>query len=593
MILFTYFNSLSLKELLLEKRNVKLMEVAAVLEDKLKTSFDSILISENATKLSKKEQVEILNEHLQPLIMDTVKSYPGYGMGFYCRKLEGMVAMGPKFDPNLLGKAVNNSPKIKLYKTGLFQMGYVRGITWGGKTIMALDYPIYRNGKLIGHAWANKKVEDIDRQFYLAFFRNCLVIFLIWLIVIGVIGWLFKRLEINLNKLYSQISDYQDNFNSFKEFPELLPVLETVIQLRNRLKEETIQCRNEAQKLNQLIDLCPVYITVIDGQEKIVKINKAYMDFLRKLGLKVNLIGEHFSVISEFFGRDYKEASIIHAFKGEQVETYTQLGGLTLICSAMPIKDTETNSNIGAISVYYDITEYEKMREEIVRLDRLNIVSQMAASVAHEIRNPMSAIRGYAQLLMRRLGEEHSKYFNIILEELDRANSIIGDFLSLAKNKHTEKEQRFINDIINDIYPLIYGEAVEKEITVRLDLPTDVPSISINEREIRQVILNLVRNAIEAMTEKGNLTIKTKAIKGGIQLVISDTGCGISKENLGKIFSPFYTDKDNGTGLGLSVCLSIIERHQGSIEVESQEGVGTTFTITLHNSIIDQENKEL
>lgn len=592
MLIFVYFDSSKQRELLLSKKKGKLLEIASALEDKMDTSFDSILISENATKLTKNQQVQILNKHLQPLIMDTAKHYPGYSMGYYCRKLDCIVAVGPKLNHDLLGKTVKNQPILRLYKTDHLQTGYAKGVTRNGNpNIILVNLPIHNEGKLIGHTWANSKIDDIYRDFYLSLLKSLLIIFLIWLTVISIIGWAFKKLETNLQDLSLQIANNQDNPNSFKDFPELLPVLQTVTQLRNKLKAETIQCENEVQKLNQLIDLCPIYITVIDDQEQIVKINKAFRDFLNGSGLKENLIGKHVRVISDFFGIDYNETRIIHALKGVEGDNYPQIEGLTFICNAVPIKDTQTNKNIGAIAVYSDITEYEKMREEITRLDRLNIVSQMAATLAHEIRNPMSAIRGYVQLLMRKLNNEHSKYFYIILDELDRANSTITDFLSFARNKDTEKKQEILNDLISEIYPLFYGEAVNKEIKVKLDLANNLPSININGKEIKQIILNLARNSIEAINKCGILTIETKSLGEEVQLVVSDTGCGIPKEKLDKIFSPFYTDKDNGTGLGLSVCLNIIEKHQGNITVESKEGVGTTFTITFSNKTTNQENK--
>lgn len=584
MLIFAYYDAIKLKGLLLGKRSNKLMEVASILENKLPTSFNNILISENAVKLSKKEQVQILNRHLQPIVDKVAQTCPGYGLGFYSRKLDCIVAVGPKFNPNLLGKTVSNPPKLKLYETGKFQIGYVQGFTWiDNPTIMALNHPIYYNGQLIGHSWANTKTEDINRDFYLALFQSSLIILLIWLIIIGIIWWLFKKLQINLSNLSSQISQHQDSLDGFKDFPELLPVLQTVTSLRNQLRDEIVQCKNETQKLSQIIDLCPLYIIVVDSQGKIATINKVYIDFLKTLGMKEDIVGKPYRIISDLMSLKYEETAIFKVLRGtETLSYYPVLGQSRFSVNAVPIKDSETGEIRGAIAISHDITEYEKMKEEISKIDRLSLIAQMAAGVAHEIRNPMTAVRGYLQLVMKKLGKKYDNYFNIIIEELDRANLIINDFLSLAKNKPAEKKQRSLNDIIINLYPLIYGETVKKGINIKLNLSKDVLLMNLNEKEIKQLILNFTRNSIEAMEEKGILTIETKNLNGKIQLIIADTGCGIPKENLGKIFNPFYTNKDNGTGLGLAVCSGIIERHQGSIEVQSQEGVGTTFTITFN-----------
>jgi len=214
---------------------------------------------------------------------------------------------------------------------------------------------------------------------------------------------------------------------------------------------------------------------------------------------------------------------------------------------------------MGVIALYQDITELEFLRNEIGNLERLKLVGQMAASIAHEIRNPLATIRGFVQLLQKER-ETGKEYYNIIIEELDRANSIISDFLSLSKNRIVEMEEYNLNDIIKELYPIFLAETNIRAQYIDLDLDQQLPKLRLNKKEIKQLLLNLIRNATEAMGQGGKITISTKKEEEVMLLKIADTGPGIPKEIMDKLFQPFFTTKEGGTGLGLSVSMSIAEK---------------------------------
>jgi signal transduction histidine kinase len=206
----------------------------------------------------------------------------------------------------------------------------------------------------------------------------------------------------------------------------------------------------------------------------------------------------------------------------------------------------------------------------------------MAAGVAHEIRNPMTVIKGYLQFLSKKVPESMIEQFCIILNELERIEHIITDFLSLARNRVIEYKKQDLNAIIEGIIPLISTNAMERGIEMKINLAKGLPHLMLNEKEIKQLLLNLARNGIEAMSQHGTLTIESSAEDDMVSLCIADCGCGIRKENLEKIFDPFFTTKETGTGLGLSVSASIVRRHNGTIEVQSEENKGTRFIITFN-----------
>ncbi|MFC5471331.1 response regulator [Cohnella suwonensis] len=214
--------------------------------------------------------------------------------------------------------------------------------------------------------------------------------------------------------------------------------------------------------------------------------------------------------------------------------------------------------------------------KEMARLARLNLIGEMAAGIAHEIRNPMTTIRGFLQMSKKNRNMT-IEYVDIMLEELNRANGIITEFLSLAKNKTTYMKIANLNDILSSMEPLIQAEAMlsGKHLHVHYGPGAD---LLLDEKEIRQLVLNLAINGLEAMSPGGALTIGTQRAGNDVVLNIEDQGCGIREEYLEKLGTPFFTTKETGTGLGLAVCYSIAARHKAAIEVTSGSA-GTAFSI--------------
>lgn len=245
--------------------------------------------------------------------------------------------------------------------------------------------------------------------------------------------------------------------------------------------------------------------------------------------------------------------------------------------SAAPIRNDD-GKTIGVVMVFRDITETKRLEENMARLDKLNVVGQMAAGIAHEIRNPMTTVRGFLQLLS--INSEFSgytDYFETMINELERANTIISGFLSMAKDKVTEAAEENLNKIIGSIAPLIQAEAIMSNKYVKLDLG-EIPDVMLSENDIRQLMLNLVRNGLDASAEGDGLTIRTFAAEGKVILSVQDNGTGIDKELLDKIGTPFLTTKENGTGLGLFICYNIAKKHNASIEIDTGHS-GTTFSV--------------
>jgi signal transduction histidine kinase len=243
----------------------------------------------------------------------------------------------------------------------------------------------------------------------------------------------------------------------------------------------------------------------------------------------------------------------------------------------VPIYDN-TGTLIAFEGIIRDITDRKRLEQDMARLEGLNAIGQMAANIAHEIRNPMTTVRGYLQLLGNK--KEFGAYkdeFELLLSELDRTNAIITEYLALSKEKVVNLTVGKLNEVIQAMLPLIQADANAKGKMIDTEL-TEIPDIYLDEKEMRQLMLNLVRNGLDAMDAGGVLTIGTRREQDRIVLAVRDQGEGIPEEILGKIGTPFFTTKENGTGLGLAVCHRIASRHRATIKMETSTA-GTTFYV--------------
>ncbi|MFO1443799.1 PAS domain S-box protein [Bacillus sp. Bva_UNVM-123] len=238
------------------------------------------------------------------------------------------------------------------------------------------------------------------------------------------------------------------------------------------------------------------------------------------------------------------------------------------------------------LAIRNDITERKKTEEILHRQDKLATVGQLAAGVAHEIRNPLTSIRGYTEFLqMDETNTERLEYFDIILDEIDRVNNIVEDFMMLAKPNAFHLEEKNIVDIIRNVLSLFEFEAKKKNIVIKFDYRVDHLIIDCDENRLKQVFINFVKNGIEAMPNGGEMIVRITESMKTIHIYVEDTGIGIPQEKLKRIGEPFYTTKKNGNGLGLMVTFHIIEGHDGKVSVESELNKGTIFHIQLPRKV--------
>lgn len=226
-----------------------------------------------------------------------------------------------------------------------------------------------------------------------------------------------------------------------------------------------------------------------------------------------------------------------------------------------------------------DITERKLLKQKMSHLERLQLIGEMAAGIAHEIRNPMTTVRGFLQFLLQKKElTPFSSHLDSMITELDRVNAIITEYLSLAKNKTLNQSVQNVTAIIENLLPLMESDALLAGKWIVTNLAADIPDLLLDAQEIRQLILNFVRNGLEAMAAGGTLTVGTFPEGEQVVLYIKDQGKGIPAEVQKKIGTPFVTTKEDGTGLGLAICYNIAARHKAKIDVQTGDA-GTTFMV--------------
>lgn len=231
-------------------------------------------------------------------------------------------------------------------------------------------------------------------------------------------------------------------------------------------------------------------------------------------------------------------------------------------------------------AIIRDISDRKRAEELMIKSEKLSIAGQLAAGIAHEIRNPLTAIKGFLQLIQIQT-RENPQYFEIVFSELNRIELILSELLLLAKPASKVIKQADVTTLIHDVIRLLDTQAILNNSQFVFKYSESFLKIDCDENQLKQVFINFLKNAMEAMPSGGTIHIFAEAYEQEVQIIIKDEGTGIPPEMLARIGEPFYTTKEKGTGLGMMVSYNIIENHKGTISVYSEVNKGTTFTITL------------
>lgn len=354
-------------------------------------------------------------------------------------------------------------------------------------------------------------------------------------------------------------------------------------------KEELDTTKEEEKRLSTLINSMVDFVNFKDGDGRWIQSN----DFGLKLfqledvdyrGKKDSELAQY----SEFYAEalNYCEISDQETWEKGTFTRYEEV--VPLPDGTSKIFDTikvplfhEDGSREGLVIIGRDVTTLRQTEERLNRTEKLSVVGELSASIAHEIRNPLTSLKGFVQLLQME-DNKHPDYYQIMLDELDRINHIVGELLLLAKPQHLKYTKSVIQKLLKDVISLLAAEATLYNVQIESNFPKEDIILECEPNQLKQLFINLIKNSIEASKKDSKIWISLELTeKETIILTVKDKGSGISTERLQKIGEPFYSSKEKGTGLGLTVSYKIVQSHKGNIVFDSELGIGTTVNITL------------
>ncbi len=334
------------------------------------------------------------------------------------------------------------------------------------------------------------------------------------------------------------------------------------------------------------IDHLPVGLLIIDREGRIRVFNQALS---RLTGFKddkvlgrplFSVVDGHRPDLNKLLqtlaaGREFQD------LKPEAVVPVTNSVAYTV--NTYPIRD-ESGATVGAMAMFTPLGRQLELENAVIKAERLAILGQLAAGMVHEIRNPLTAIGGFLQLLREYLkGTPKEEYMCIMLAELEHLNRLITEFLQLAKPGYSKRASCSVVKLMKEVVMLVECEALLRKLVINLETAKDIPPVLGDGEQLKQAFLNVIKNAFEALSRGGKLFLQTAwdRNEGFVRVAVRDTGVGMDEQTVANIFTPFFTTKEGGTGLGMFTTKEIISNHGGRIEVQSEPGRGTTVTVLL------------
>ena len=559
------------------EKESKLFGIARVLDVNLVGDFETLLPLETKNA-SREEKVRLLNTKLSEITDQLVSGNSGVGAGYYSKDLDCIITYGPSSEYNsTIGQSISKEHLGREVMAKGIPLT-ARGQMVRGNILNAM-VPLVRHDRVIGYAWANELTESVDNQIkkmedvmYLAL---ALALVLGLAISMPLATWVSNSVQGIIRGLRGLRSDLSYRLpKTHGEFGEITFAI-------NGMAQSLMNTRSHTEIIMEsMVD----GIITIDNDGKVTAINKAAQ---RIMGLNQEVIGLNY--VSLFPGHTKFTSVLLETlhtgknFIGYEVEFGRSDG--TIVPISVSTSMLYNNQDIlGAVVVFKDLSEHKAFEDLVRRVDRLAAVGELAAGVAHEIRNPLTAISGSVQILVDELPKDHpSRVFgDVVLKEVDRLNVVIEDLLYFAKPSKNYVSCVHPNELVADTL-LLLSPSLKKELVVlEKHFEPTIGTISVDAELIKQVLVNLLLNAVQALPpEGGKITVTTLAVNEGVEIIVKDSGTGIDPESIPRIFDPFFTSKDTGTGLGLAVSNKIIEIHRGYIRVESTVGIGSAFTICL------------
>lgn len=370
--------------------------------------------------------------------------------------------------------------------------------------------------------------------------------------------------------------------------PVKLPTGQTVVQLIasdvTEKRNMGLALRESEARYRDLFTTSRDGITLTDKDDYYIDCNPAFLAMLGYESVQ-ELAGKTWLDITpkEYHQRELEGMSNLQSRRAEYEKEYLHKNGRRVLCLVRVWHRYDPNGRQdGGWAIVRDITHQRRLEEEVMNMERSRLLGELAAAIGHEIRNPLTTVRGFLQFLPSRsnYSDQDREVFKLMLHELDSAATIIRDFLDLARPEGPQVAPMALDELLRSLLRVMETKAIIQQIELSSEV-TDCLLVAADSSQLRQVFVNLLQNAFQAMPNGGKLSLRTAVLSNQVIVTIADTGVGITPENLDRIGKPFFTTKPGGTGLGLATSFRIVAAHGGKITVSSELGQGTTFTVTL------------
>jgi len=561
------------RQALLREKQEKLFGLARILDAHLGGGFDALLVDGRADAADREAALKHLNATLAPFTDLIADANPGVGVGYYSRALNAIVTYGPSRQyGDTVGRTIPaHHPGWRVLETG--KMAVETGPQVRGQIMNAM-WPIVRDGAVIGYIWANELSDDVERQ--AAAMDSAILAVSIIGILLGLLltHVLSQRLAQQIKGITAGLTAMRTNLGHAIQ-PPPGEIGEIAVEV-NAMARALLDARSLTE--NILLSIADGVIAV-DRDGRVTSINPAAQQMIGMSAAAV--IGRPYQ--SLFDGHAHFASALLDTLQtgrehvGVTLDLPLPRQVLTVNVSSSLLRDSHGNG-IGAVVVLKDLTEQHRLKTQIMRADRLAALGELMAGVAHEIRNPLTSIRGFMQFLEGCDDiKEWQSYAPLIIRQVDSLNRIISELLEFGRPRPPLIRPVQVNDVIREVLLLSGGKSGVQVVT---ELSAHLPLIDGDGEALKQAVLNLIINAIQAMPETGGTIRIATALDGDTAAVtVADDGVGIAPENLEKVFDPFFSTKPTGTGLGLAMVHRIVDAHFGAIAIASTPGSGTVVTL--------------
>lgn len=578
----------SAEQSLLDEKKNKLAAVSHILDARLgQDSFDAILRRHGAENAPKEEKIKVINRELAGITDEIALSAPGLGAGFYSRDLDAIVTYGPaaQFGYTVGWPIGPTHPGRTVMATNDFRVEFgtlVRG------NIMNAMRPLYREGRVIGYIWVNELTDDIEAQ--LAAMDRGLTIsmtiglLLSILLILSLTGSMTREVQTIIEGLRKLRFNLRQPITGVTG--EMGEVAATINEMAAALGDARTMSEN-------IMDSMADGVIAVDTSGKITAFNKAAE---MMTGFSPHeIVGKYYEdIFSQDTGFNSRLMETLHTgepYIGSKIEYPIRHGKLWISVSTSMLRDIDGNI-LGAVVVFEDLTERKRLEEQVSRADRLATLGELMAGVAHEIRNPLTSIKGFLQYFQSAgTEEERATYLPMLMREVDRMNRIIETLLYFSRPNQGKAVPTDLAKVLQDTMILVQSQAKSHGIVFDTFIEERMPLVNIDGEQFKQVFLNLLINSLQAMDHEGTIRISAHYLRDSdeVEILFADTGPGIPAAIREKVFDPFFTTKQTGTGLGLAVVQRIVAARGGHIRIEDNPAGGAVIRVIIPRAYKQEE----